>query len=70
MKEPTQPANADISEAWDCAAKVHSLASELEFEAYRFRLAGIVSFANRLSELALTMRSEAKLMAADIPSRA
>ena len=70
MKEPTQPAKADTIDAWDCAAKVHSLASDLELEAYRFHLAGFDAYSKRLSAIALTMRSEAKLMAADIPSRA
>ena len=56
------------SAAWDCAAEVYSLSYELEAEAYGFYVAGFNDYAAVLKKLALTIRSEAKLMAANIPS--
>ena len=65
MKEPTQPVKA--RDAWDCATKVFTLASELELEAYSFRSAGFTDFATHLDNLAIAMRISARTLASVVP---
>ena len=61
----TQPAKA--GDAWDCATKVFTLASELELEAYSFRRAGFTVFATHLKNLAIAMRTSARNLASVVP---
>ena len=60
MNEPTR-------DAWDCATKVFTLASELELDAYNFRNAGFAAFAMKLDSVASSMRLSARALALTVP---
>ena len=60
MKEPTR-------DAWDCATKVFTLASELALDAGRFRSAGFTDFATYLDNAARDMRISARGLASVVP---
>ena len=65
MSAPTQPAKA--GDAWNCATKVFTLASELELDAGQFRSAGFTDFATHLHNLAIAMRISARTLASVVP---
>ena len=65
MSVPTQPVKG--IDAWNCATKVFTLASELALDADQFRSAGFTDFAKHLDNLAIAMRISARTLASAIP---